>query len=88
MRKTFLAILAAAVVVLCWPAWPFAKAHLQAVAVLREVAGQPAPWIARDLTAPVTTQDFSFPIETASGPQQLRARLYTPQGGAERAGAW
>ena len=80
MRKTFLAIFAVAVVVLCGLAWPSAKAHLQVAVVLRQVAGQPAPWIARDLTAAVTTQDFSFPIETAIGPQQLRARLYTPQG--------
>lgn len=80
MRKTFLAILAVAVVVLCGLAWPSAKAHLQVAVVLRQVAGHPAPWIARDLTAAVTTQDFSFPIETAIGPQQLRARLYTPQG--------
>jgi pimeloyl-ACP methyl ester carboxylesterase len=79
MRKTFYAIFAA-VVVLCGLAWPSAKAHLQVVVVLRQVAGQPVPWIARDLTAAVTTQEFSFPIETAIGPQQLRARLYTPQG--------
>ena len=34
-------------VVLCLAAWPFAKAHLQAVAVMREVSGQPVPWVAR-----------------------------------------
>ena len=81
MRKTFLAVLAVAVAVLCGLAWPSAKAHLQVAVVLRQVAGHPAPRIARDLTSAVTTQDFSFPIETAIGPQQLRARLYTPQGG-------
>jgi acetyl esterase/lipase len=53
---------------------------LQAVAVMREVSGQPVPWVARELTVPVTTEDFSFPIETATGRQQVRARMYTPQG--------
>jgi len=61
-------------------AWPFAKAHLQAVAAMREVAGQPAPWIARELTVPVTTQDLSLPIEAAKGTQMVRARLYLPAG--------
>jgi dienelactone hydrolase len=64
----------------CAVAWPFTRAHLQAVAVMREVAGQPVPWVARALTVPVTTEDFSFPIETAAGPQQVRARMYTPVG--------
>jgi dienelactone hydrolase len=57
-----------------------AKTHLQAVAVLRAVAEQPVPWIARDLTVPVTTQDISLPIATASGQQQVRARVYIPKG--------
>jgi hypothetical protein len=78
-RKSFFAILALAFVLLGLAAWPFARTHLLAVAVLREVAGQPAPWIARDLTVPVATQDFNLPIQTASGPRQLRARLYTPK---------
>lgn len=77
-RKTPSAILAAVFVLLCLVAWPFAKAHLQAVAVLREVAGQSAPWVARDLTVPVATQDLNLSIETASGPRALRARMYTP----------
>ena len=80
MRRTLLfAILAAGTVLLCVTAWPFASAHLQAVAVLREVAGQPVPWVARELTGPVTTEDISFPIETASGQEQVRARVYIPQ---------
>jgi len=76
--KTFFAIIAAGIALLCLAAWPFARAHLQAVAVLREVAGQPTPWIARGLTVPVATQDFNLSIETASGPRPLRARMYTP----------
>jgi pimeloyl-ACP methyl ester carboxylesterase len=81
-RRTFWAILAAGITIFCIAAWPFTKAHLQAVAVLREVSGQPVPWIARGVTVPVTTEDFSFPIESSSGPQRVRARMYTPQGGA------
>ncbi|HEX9202010.1 MAG TPA: alpha/beta hydrolase [Acidobacteriaceae bacterium] len=76
--KTFGALVGASIVVVGISAWPFTKAHLQAVAVLREVAGQPIPWIARDLTVAVTTEDLSIPIETAKGNQQVRARLYTP----------
>ena len=79
-RTTLWAILAAAIVIFCIAAWPFTRAHLQAVAVLREVSGQPVPWIARGVTSPVTTEDFSFAIESSSGPQSVRARMYTPQG--------
>ena len=62
----------------CVAAWPYVKAHLQSIAVMREISGQPAPWIARGLTAPVTVKDFSYPIETPAGPQQVHARLYLP----------
>jgi acetyl esterase/lipase len=80
VRRTLLfAILAAGIALLCLAAWPFASAHLQAVAVLRTVAGQPVPWVARELTVPVTTEDFSFPIVTANGQEQVRARVYIPQ---------
>jgi dienelactone hydrolase len=78
-RKLLFAILASGIVPLCLAAWPFASAHLQAVAVLRTVAGQPVPWVARELTVPVITEDLSFPIETASGQEQVRARVYTPK---------
>jgi pimeloyl-ACP methyl ester carboxylesterase len=78
----FYSLVAASVVVFCLSAWPFVRAHLQAIAVLREVAGQPVPWFARWVTVPVTTQDFSFPIEAPGGDQQVRARLYLPQGNA------
>jgi acetyl esterase/lipase len=79
-QKLVYAVLGVGIVVCGLAAWPFAKAHLQAVAVLREVSAQPVPWVARKLTVPVTTRDLSFPIETTSGPEQVRARLYLPQG--------
>jgi pimeloyl-ACP methyl ester carboxylesterase len=78
-RKTFWALLAAGIVVFCAAAWPFARAHLQAVAVLDEVGGQPLPWVVRQVTVPVTTQDFSFPAESSTGPQMVRARVYFPK---------
>jgi dienelactone hydrolase len=80
LRKSSYALLGAGTVVLCVVAWPFARAHVQAVAVLNEVSGQPAPWFARGATVPVTTQDLSFPIETATGTQMVRARLFLPVG--------
>jgi pimeloyl-ACP methyl ester carboxylesterase len=78
--KTFGALLGASMVVVCMTAWPFARAHLQAMAVMREVGGQPVPWVARGLTVPVATEDFSFPIEGAGGTEQVRARMYRPVG--------
>ncbi len=78
-RKVLYAVLVVGMVACCAVAWPFTKAHLQAVAVLREVSGQPVPWVARAVTDPVTTEDVSFPIKTPAGQQQVRARLYLPQ---------
>jgi acetyl esterase/lipase len=72
------AVLGAGIVLCGVMAWPFAKSHLQAIAVMRKVAGQPVPWIAQALTGPVTTRDSNFEIETPAGPQQVRARLYLP----------
>jgi len=68
------------VIVLGVVAWPIAKAHVQAVAVLDEIGGQPVPWIARQVTVPVTTQDFSFAVAAPTGDQLVRAREYLPQG--------
>jgi acetyl esterase/lipase len=79
-RKTFWVLLAAGILVFCAAAWPFTRAHLQAVAVLDEISGQPVPWVARRLTVPVVTQDFSFPAGSATRQQMVRARLYLPRG--------
>src|SRR5579859_4392998 len=69
--KTFAALALASFVVFCAAAWPFTRAHLQAVAVLRLVAGQPVPrLIARAVTEPVTTEEITFP--SAAG--AIRAR--------------
>jgi acetyl esterase/lipase len=74
MRR-FAAIVVGSVVVLGAVAWPFTRAHLQAVAVLRLVGEQPVPWIVSKMVAePVRTEDVSF--STASG--TVRARVYQP----------
>jgi pimeloyl-ACP methyl ester carboxylesterase len=70
----------AAVVILCLAlfaviAWPFALAHLQAIAVLDLVANKFVPTPLRWLVAdPVTTTEVI--LQLPSGP--IRARLYTP----------
>ncbi len=79
-RKTFYSTLAAGIAILCLAAWPVARAHLQAFAVLRTVAGGPVPWIARATTgAPVAIQDFTFAVASPDGQQQVRARMYLPR---------
>ena len=79
-RARLSAILAAAVAVACLLSWPLLRAHLQSIGVMREVGGQPVPWVVRSLTVPVTTEDFSIPIGRADGLKQVRARLYRPAG--------
>jgi len=76
------AIVGVGILLLCLLAWPFAKAHLQAVAVLHKAGGEPVPWIARGVTVQVTTEDLDFAVDAPSGPQMVRARLYLPQGRA------
>jgi dienelactone hydrolase len=62
--------------VLAAVAWPFTRAHLQAVAMLRLVSGQSVPWIIRKLaTEPVRTEEVKFATEAGV----VRGRLYLPQ---------
>jgi pimeloyl-ACP methyl ester carboxylesterase len=77
-RREFFALVVASAVVFCLSAWPFTRAHLQAVAVMREVSGQPVPSVARNVTVAVTVQDSDFPIEASNGQRTVRARLYLP----------
>jgi pimeloyl-ACP methyl ester carboxylesterase len=56
------------------------RAHLQAVAVMREVSGQPVPALARRVTVAVTTHESDFPMEASTGDRMVRARLYLPVG--------
>ncbi len=62
-------------------AWPFTRTHLQAVAVLRQLAGQSVPAAVAEISVvPVTSQDLSFPIDSPGGSRLVRARLYLPTG--------
>ncbi len=64
------------VLVLAVVAWPFAREHLQAVAMLRLVSGQSVPWIIRKLaTEPVRNDEVQFATEAGV----VRGRLYLPQ---------
>jgi acetyl esterase/lipase len=63
-------------ILLCVVAWPLVRAHLQAVAVLRQVGGQQAPWIIRKLaTEPIRVEDVQF----LTGGGLVRGRLYLPE---------
>jgi pimeloyl-ACP methyl ester carboxylesterase len=75
-KKSFAALVCASVVVLCAVAWPFTKAHLQAMAVLRLVSGQPVPWIVSRIVAePIHTEDVAFATESGV----VRGRVYLPE---------
>jgi dienelactone hydrolase len=75
-RLLFAVLLVAGLVVLGVSAWPFTRAHLQAVAILQQVSGQPVPRVVSAFVgAPVEVKDSDF--ETESG--VVRARLYTPK---------
>lgn len=64
-------------VVVFLASWPWVKARLQAVAVLKTLSHEPIPLPVRAVTASnVLTQDVAIP--TANG--TLRGRLYSPAG--------
>lgn len=62
--------------------WPWMRTHLQAVAILKILGGQPVPrMIAATVAAPITITDINFSIPTGDGSQQVvRAREYLPTG--------
>ena len=64
----------------CAIAWPTIRAYLQAIAVLSQVAGQPAPWVSRALTGAVTIEDLNLRLDGPGGARPVRARLYLPVG--------
>jgi dienelactone hydrolase len=76
-RKNTLAALAVGLLIIIGAAaWPFTRAHLQAVAILRLVSGQPVPQIISKLvTEPVRTEEVNFATEAGV----VRGRLYLPE---------
>jgi acetyl esterase/lipase len=82
-KKTFAALVLLSMMVLCAAAWPFTRAHLQAMAVLKLVGGQPMPWlVARTVREPVSTEEITFRTEAGV----IRARLYRPTRHADAPG--
>jgi dienelactone hydrolase len=64
------------VLLLALLAWPFVRAHLQAIAVLDLVANKPVPaLLARTVTEPISTTELTLPLASGS----VRARMYTPR---------
>ena len=75
-RIVFYSLLFSGVVVLAIAAWPFARAHLQAIAILQQVSGQPVPLLIRELTATsISTEDVTLEVESGN----VRGRLYLPK---------
>jgi len=62
--------------VLGFTAWPFVRAHLQAIAVLKLASGQPVPKL---LSAVIEEKVESKEIEFPAGGVMVRARMYRPQ---------
>ena len=74
-RKIWIVFTLLLAVVIAVFVWPFAKAHLQAAALLDLAGNQPVPTLRHKLvTEPITIRDVS--ISTSQG--AVRARLYTP----------
>jgi dienelactone hydrolase len=74
-RLVFYALLIAGLVVFGIAVWPFTKDHLQAIAILQLVSGQPVPvGVKQVVSDPITTQDITLQLESGV----LRARLYLP----------
>jgi pimeloyl-ACP methyl ester carboxylesterase len=79
-RLFFSAILLAAAIVFAFASWSTVRAHMQAVAILRILSGQPVPELLQPaLAVPITTQDIHFSVPSGDGvPQTVRAREYLP----------
>ncbi len=74
-KKLSAAIVALIAGLLCLAIGPFARAHMQAIAVLDQVSGHPVPRIVGDFVAdPITVKDLTIPAESGF----IRARIYLP----------
>ena len=75
-RIVFYSLLLAGLMVFAFAGWPFARAHLQAVAILDLVSGKPVPRaIGAFVSDPVKTEDLTLHVELGA----VRARLYLPK---------
>jgi dienelactone hydrolase len=75
-KKRFAALVFASMMAAGAMAWPFTRAHLQSVVILRLVSGQKVPSsISRLVTEPIQTEDLDFATDAGT----VRGRLYLPQ---------
>lgn len=76
------AVVFASLLVISIAIWPWVRTHLQAVAILKILGGQPVPAIVTaTVAAPITIEDIRFAIPDGGGGQQIvRAREYLPTG--------
>jgi dienelactone hydrolase len=80
-RAVFAASLLCALLICAAIVWPFLRAHMQAIAVLKLLGGQPLPTLLKaTVSAPIQTHDIVFTVPSRNGPQQVRARIYVPVG--------
>ena len=74
-RIVFNNLLGAGIIIFVITGGPIIKAHLQAVAILQQVAGKPVPPLVGDFVAqPVRTEDVTLHVESGN----IRARMYVP----------
>ncbi len=75
-RIVFYSLLFSGLIVLAIAAWPFARAHLQAIAILQQVSGEHVPaLIDAAIATPISVEDLTLEVESG----KVRARLYLPQ---------
>jgi dienelactone hydrolase len=70
------AVFAVGLILLGFVTWPIARAHLQALTILRLVSGQPVPkLLSAVIEEPVESKEIEFP----AGGAMVRARIYLPR---------
>lgn len=75
-RAVFYSLLLSGLLVLAISSWPFVRTHLQAIAILQQVSGQPVPALVGDFVATaVTVEDITLEVESG----KVRGRLYLPR---------
>lgn len=75
-RPAFYSLLVAGVIVFFLAGWPFIKDHLEAIAVLDQISGQPVPLIVGGAVAhSISTEEVTLYIESGA----VRARMYLPE---------
>ena len=70
------AVFAAVLLLVGFAMWPVIRAHLQAIAILKLVSGQPVPrLLSAVIEEPIESREIEFP----AGSTMVRARMYLPR---------